>query len=201
MTDVPHPDAPKPLAPIVGGHVYPAELERVAVLADGRRVTVRPIRPDDEPILREAIAAADEETLHARFLGAPPRGDAAFRRLVDVDYRNRLALVAFGPDGAGAGVARYAGDVGQATAEVAVAIDPAWRRVGLGSLLLRELGEAAVRRGIHRFTALVLSDNRPVTAVLRASGIPYSLNFHGGTSDIVMALERPPATLTGTADG
>ena len=168
---------------------YPADLERAAVLADHRDVFIRPIRPDDAAEMRRAIATADAETLYARFLGSSPHGDAAIGRLVEVDYVNRLALVAFAPDGTGVGIARYEGEVGSDTAEVAVAVDPGWRQVGLGSLLLRELGEAAFRRGIRRFTALVLAENRSVLAVLAASGLAFSVEIHSGTSKILMRLE------------
>jgi GNAT superfamily N-acetyltransferase len=168
---------------------YPVELEHLAVLSDGREVFIRPIRPGDAAGLRRALETADYETLHARFLGSPPHGEASIRRLVEVDYVNRLALVAFGPDGTGVGVARYDRGIGSTKADVAVVVDAAWRRAGLGSLLLRELGEAALHRSIRRFTALVLADNTPVLAVLRASGLASSVEIHSGTSEIVMLLE------------
>jgi L-amino acid N-acyltransferase YncA len=168
------------------------DLEHEAVLADRRAVVIRPIRPGDAAELRRALATADGQTLHARFLGAPPHSEAAIRRLVEVDYVDRLALVAIAPDGTGVGVARYERTRGNDTAEVAVAVDPGWRRVGLGSLLLRDLGEAAVRRGIHQFSALVLADNAAVLAVLRASGLAYTLQVKHGTSEIVMWLDAQP---------
>lgn len=168
---------------------YPLDLEHQAVLDDNRRVFVRPIRPGDAAELRRALSAADDQTLHARFLGSPPRREVSIRRLVEVDYVNRLALVAFAPDGTGVGVARYEDAPGSDTAEVAVVVDAGWRRVGLGKLLLRELGEAALRRGIRRFSALVLADNTSVLAVLRASGLPFTLQVDNGTSEILMWLD------------
>lgn len=172
---------------------YPVDLEHLAVLADGREVLIRPIRPGDAVELRRALAAADHATLHARFLGSPPHDEASIRRLVEVDYVVRLALVAFASDGMGVGIARYEGKAGDDTAEVAVVVDAGWRRLGLGSLLLRELGQAALRRGIHRFTALVLAENMPVLAVLRASGLAFSVQTNRGTSEIVIWLdERGP---------
>ena len=69
--------------------------------------------------------------------------------------------------------------------------------MGLGSLLLRQLGEAALRRGIRRFTALALAENRPVLALLRASGLDFSVEIHSGTSDIVMLLEKQTPVATG----
>ena len=170
---------------------YPVDLERQAVLADGRRVEIRPIRPGDAAELRRAMSTADSATLHARFLGSPPHDDATIRRLVEVDYFSRLALVAFASDGTGVGVARYEGEPGSPTAEVAVAVHADWRRVGLGSLLLRQLGEAALARGITRFTAITQAENRPALSVLNASGLPFTLEIHEATSEIVMLLQAP----------
>jgi GNAT superfamily N-acetyltransferase len=72
---------------------------------------------------------------------------------------------------------------------VAVAVDPGWRKLGLGAVLLRELGHAALARGIHRFTALVLAENVPALGVLRASGLRFSQQISSGTSEIVMTLD------------
>lgn len=173
---------------VVASCGYPVDLEHRVVLADGRDVLIRPVRVTDAEEMRTALAHADVETLHARFLGAPPRGEAAIHRLVDLDYVHRLALGAFAPDGRGVGVARYEGEIGSRLAEVAVVVDPGWRRVGLGSQLLRDLGAAAARRNITRFTALALADNAPVLALLRASGLPFNVVIESATSRIEIDL-------------
>ncbi|MGZ4665972.1 MAG: N-acetyltransferase family protein [Frankiaceae bacterium] len=84
---------------------------------------------------------------------------------------------AFDAADVGVGVARCEGGSDGDTADSAVVVDPGWRRVELGSLLLRDLAQAALHRGITRFTALVLAENRPVLALLRASGRTCSGTF------------------------
>jgi RimJ/RimL family protein N-acetyltransferase len=150
---------------------YPPGFERVVGLADGRQVFIRPIVPADAPELDEAIRAADPDTLRRRFLGAPPK---VTPRLLDyltcVDYVQRFALVAQdATTGEGVAVARYEGS-GDGTAEVAVVVGPAWRRVGLATVLVRLLAEAARDRGIHAFSAFYLAENRPVTALIAEAG-------------------------------
>ena len=54
---------------------------------------------------------------------------------------------------AGLGSLRYEGQPGEDLVEIAIAVDPDWRRVGLGHRLLKSLGEAAATRGIHRLVA------------------------------------------------
>ena len=73
----------------------------------------------------------------------------------------------------GVGIARYEGQPGEDFAEIAVAIDPDWRRVGLGHQLVRMLGEAAARRGIRQFVALYLVGNDDVEGLVRSCGLPY----------------------------
>ena len=55
---------------------------------------------------------------------------------------------------------------GQNHAEIAFVVHPAWRRIGLGSALLRVLADAARARGIRQLTALCLQENRAMTEML-----------------------------------
>jgi hypothetical protein len=112
----------------------PPGFRRTIVLADGREVQVAPLTPAYAPELDEALRHADPDTLYRRFCGPPPRVTPALRRgLNDIDYRRRFALVARDPVGHGVAVARYQPTPDPKVAEVAVAVDPAWRRVGLAT--------------------------------------------------------------------
>ena len=88
---------------------YPQEYEQQVTLRDGRRALIRPILPSDAPELGEAIKTADPDTLHRRFLGAPPRvTPALLAHLTVVNYVRRFALVAIDTvTGRGVAVARY----------------------------------------------------------------------------------------------
>ncbi len=155
---------------------FPEDLVREVELLDGRRVLLRPIVPDDEAELRRAVTEADPETLRRRFLGGrPPYTDEDFRRLVEVDYHDRLAVVALDEDGTGVGIARYERLRDPEAAEIAVVVDPSWRHVGLATALVQLLGEGAVRNGIHRIKAEYFADNADVSDMLREAGLAYVL--------------------------
>lgn len=140
-------------------------------LDDGRRVRVRPIRPDDIDELRRAIAEADPDTLRQRFLGGrPPETDEELRRLVEVDHVRREAFVALGPHGRGVGIARYEGLADGRSAEVAVAVDPDWRGVGLATALLTRLMRAALRNGITTIRADYYAANSDVDDLMARAG-------------------------------
>jgi GNAT superfamily N-acetyltransferase len=151
---------------------YPTEYESVVPLSDGRKVLISPIVPSDAPELAEAIRNADPETLQARFLGGPPPlTEAVLTRLTNVDYVTRFALVARSKD-RGVAIARYTAETpaadGLVTAEVAVAVAPEWRRIGLATVLIEQLGRRAQECGITNLTALYFADNRPVAELARA---------------------------------
>ena len=129
-----------------------------------------PLRREDAAELGEAIRGADPATLRGRFCGTPPRvTPRLLERLTCLDYTRRFALVARDPSGHGVAIARYEATTPRA-AEIAAAVDPAWRRVGLASALVHLLAEIALTRGFDRFTALYFADNRPVALLLDAAG-------------------------------
>ena len=162
------------------------------ILRDGRIVDVRPVIPGDGAELGEAMRSADPDTLNRRFLGGPPPVTPALLKYLTVlDYRTRFALVARDRvTGRGVAIARYE-RVADGVAEVAVVVDPGWRRVGLATALVHLLGEAALARGISTFTASFLVDNQPVAALVAdAGGASFIAD---GIAHLEVALAAPGA--------
>lgn len=153
---------------------YPDEYEERVRLGDGRRVLLRPIVPTDAPELADAIRSADADTLRGRFLGGPPPlTEAVLKQLTCLDYTTRFAIVAF-YRGKGIAIGRYAmlaqapdGDEDGHVAEVAVAVTPAWRHIGLATAIVERLARRASECGITHFTALFLAENKPVEELAR----------------------------------
>ena len=86
-----------------------------------------------------------------------------------MDYRTRLALVAEQQEAGGPllhAVARYEPGEAAGTTEIAIVVEDAWQHRGLGTILLDALLAAAEARGLNRFTADVMADNRPMLRVL-----------------------------------
>lgn len=171
---------------------YPPEYERDVRLRDGRTVQIRPITPCDARELAEAIRSAEADTLRRRFLGSPPQiTPALLTHLSTVDYRNRFALIAADhTTGHGVAIARYEAMPDSGAAEVAVAVDPPWRRVGLATALVEILAQAALDRGIHTFNAYYLAQNRPVAALLHLAGDAREPEIRQGIAECAVALDR-----------
>ena len=149
---------------------YPTDLERDVTLKDGTALHLRPIRPEDAPRLIDFYDHLSRHSAYQRFFSIMKRLPPDWARLLaTVDYRTRLALVAErGPAPAPelVGVARYEPTDNPDTAEVAFVVQDGLQGQGLGAILLGHLLDAAEARGIRRFRAYVLGDNRRMLDLL-----------------------------------
>jgi ribosomal protein S18 acetylase RimI-like enzyme len=162
---------------------------RVLELSDGTKVHVRPIVPEDEPLLIEAVAAMSERSVYFRFFSPMKRlPDALAHRLAVVDYNDRFAVVGTTHKPGGkeriVGVARYDRVVGTDVAETAVAVVDEFQRRGLGSALLAILAKVASDHGIKTFTLIVLPENQQMLGLLRKMGWIHQARLTGGVYEI-----------------
>jgi acetyltransferase len=145
---------------------------------------IRPLRPDDIDRELRFLEALSPQTIYLRVQYAasePPRRD--IERLLDLDYRDRLALgaiVSAPPDDALVGVCRYARVEGTARAECAIVVADGWQGRGLGTELMRALAEAAKARGIRVLEGTTLADNRRLTEWARRFGFSTRTEPHSG---------------------
>src|SRR5437899_4413505 len=147
---------------------YLADPEQGLTLRDGASVRVRAIRPDDEPRLMALCRRLSSRTVYQRFFSARRLLPEEAHAFANVDYRQRMAVVAEvdgGQEPELVGVARY-GPSDEGTADIGLVVADGWQGLGLGSLLLEEILRAGERRGIHEFSAEVLTENRPALRLL-----------------------------------
>jgi nucleotide-binding universal stress UspA family protein/GNAT superfamily N-acetyltransferase len=165
---------------------------RTITLRDGARATLRPIAPEDKPLLAASFERLSEESRYRRFFATKNRLSAAeLDYLVDVDHEDHEAIIAIDPSsGEALGVARYIRSKDDAeVAEVAVTVADDWQRRGLGRALLERLTYRARREGVRRFSALVQSDNARALGLLADVGDTHR-EYDGGVVEIV--IELPP---------
>lgn len=150
---------------------------------------VRAIKPDDEPLLHEAVAAMSERTVYFRFFSPIKRmPDELAHRLAVVDYNDRFAIVATSHKPKGAerivGVARYDRVPGTDVAETAVAVVDEFQHRGMGSALVTLLARVAREHRIKTFTLIVLPENQQMLGLLRKMGWIHRAKLSGGVYDI-----------------
>lgn len=171
---------------------YPGEYETVANLRDHSDVIVRPIRPDDEPRVREMFYKFSEQTVYLRYHGqlkSMPHNK--LQVFCNVDYDTEMALVGiFGDEERGEiiGVGRYMTDPGKSTAEMAFVVGDDWQRKGLGTYLFRRLIDIGRHEGIRRFTADVLAENSGMLKIFHRSGMNVETTTDEGVVHVTMAV-------------
>lgn len=149
---------------------YPSRLAREHTLADGRRVTIRPIRGDDEPAARRFFDALSGESRHMRFQKwVNELGDKLLHFFTHIDYDRHMAFVCAAGEEL-VGEARYIADPDGRSCEFAIVIADAWHKSGIAGLLMAALIGAARERGFERIEGLVLAENADMLRFVRALG-------------------------------
>jgi acetyltransferase len=151
---------------------YPKKLETTSALRDGTIVRLRPIRPEDEPLLQDLAQSMSPEDRRLRYFTAMKGlGHQLAARLAQIDYDREMALVAQPADADRAlGVARFSADPDNRRAEYAVEVRGDWKGRGLGYLLMTRLIEVARGRGVGELVGEVLSENRAMLRMCRDLG-------------------------------
>jgi RimJ/RimL family protein N-acetyltransferase len=178
-----------------------ARFDRALTLATGERVRVRPIRPEDEPRLSELYDRLSRDTRYQRFFTVMRRLPLDWAHfLANVDYDRRFALVIEDLSAAVTsliGVARY--EPGDAVGpEVAFVVEDRWQGKGLGTILVRELFQAAAENGYTRFRAYVLADNRRMLELFTRHAEVLERHVQQGVVELTLAAKtyRPPRTVS-----
>ncbi len=158
-------------------HAYPEEEEVRQALPDGTTVTIRPIKPTDEPLLQDFFYSHSDETIYRRYfrpVKAMPHTTA--QTMVNVNYRERMAfLVTVGEIGLEKiiGVGRYEPEKEEGMVEVAYTVHENHRKKGLGTMLQERLEGYARRKGFKGAVGYLFEDNLGMLKTFGTKG-PYS---------------------------
>jgi GNAT superfamily N-acetyltransferase len=200
----PIPPYVEPRVPMSGPHngrsaaggVCDAAGESLA-LSDGRRLRVRPVRPDDAQQLVALFNRLSRESVRRRFFAAKhadPRQAAYFAGVDQLD-RVALAAVTDSPvpeEEAIVAVARYDRTTAD-RAEVSVLVEDPYQGRGIGRGLFHRLLKVGRARGIRAFEAVVQADNTRALRLLLSSGYGIVVNREGDLLHGILALEPGPA--------
>jgi len=165
-----------------------------ARLKDGRDVMIRPTSPADLDALRGFFAALSPEMLRLRFL-FPLREvpESTLCEFTMTDDRTHVALVAEARSAATDKLtdliaeARYIRGGQADSAELALVVADDWRRVGLGTLLIRALLRHACHSGVHRLCGDALAENTAIQGLVRLFGA--RITSHPGSNTVQLCLE------------
>ncbi len=173
---------------------YPSQWEETIALPDGMQVFVRPIRPDDEPLMRDMFYSFSERTRYLRYhaaLKSMPHNKLQVFCTVDYDTEMAIIGLAGGPgDEQVVGVGRYMTDPLKESAEVAFAVRDDFQRKGLGTYFFNRLVTIGRASGVHTFHAYVLMENSGMLKIFHRSGMIVETTSEGDVVRVTMKL--PP---------
>ncbi len=162
---------------------------------DGRTVTIRSIEESDTALLVDLWHHLSDRTRRMRFHTLPKElpPQEIWRRAAELAHLQPCRQVAVvgtirAEDGEHAvGVARLSRVTPDATvAETAVVVRDDFQHVGLGTHLLRTLGDVALTMGITQFEAWVLAENEPVLEIITKFGYPVHMETSRGETHVLL---------------
>jgi acetyltransferase len=171
---------------------YPAQYSHEWRFKDGTVVTIRPIRPEDEPLMVQFHKTLSEHSVYLRyFFSLSLSARVEHERLVRIcfaGYGRGFALVADRKDPKAGqheilGVGRFS-VINRTEAEAAVLVSDPWQGRGLGTELLASV---AREEGFRRLSGEILRDNLAVQAIFKKTG--FTLRAMDDPSTVSAALE------------
>jgi acetyltransferase len=154
-------------------HPYPVKLVSNWTMKDGNDVAIRPIRPEDEPLLITFHQKLSERSVYLRYFQpmklTQRTAHDRLTRICFIDYDREMALVAERPGSDGnpeiLAIGRLSKIHGRPEGELAaVAIDAAQHK-GLGTELYTRLIEVAREAKLKKLVSVMLPENREMRAL------------------------------------
>jgi acetyltransferase len=164
---------------------YPSQYEGTWIAQDGTEFAIRPVRPEDEPLMGPFHNELSEESVYLRYAHAVRLADRIthekLARLCFIDYAHEMALVALRTTAEGkqelVGIGHLIMDHKRNEAEFALLISDSLHGKGLGTDLLRRLVEIGRKERVGRIVGYILADNRPMLDVCRGLGFHHEHEF------------------------
>jgi len=166
---------------------YPSPYVSEWQATDGTVFTLRPIRPEDEPLVVEFHHELSERSVYLRYFH-PLKLDVrvSHQRLITkcfIDYDRELALIAEHADERGrrhiAGIARMVRNHADEGAEVAFIVADKYQNRGLGSHLLECLIAVARREGVTYLEGAMLAENYNMKDLFSRAGFRFGAPIEG----------------------
>jgi acetyltransferase len=156
---------------------YPAEYVAPWIARDHTEFVIRPVRPEDEPLMARFHAILSEDTVYERYFQvtniAFRTSHQRLRRMCFAGYDRQIALVAETKDANGqpiiTGVARLS-KFNNGEGEFALVVGDPWQGKGIGSELLRRITDIGRREGLQAIRAIILRENLRMQRVARETG-------------------------------
>ncbi len=168
---------------------FPVQYTGHCKMKNGEQVLMRPIRPEDEPLLVRLHQALSERTVYLRYFQplklSQRTAHERLTRICFVDYDREMVLVAERktPEGAPEIIAigRLSKLRSGHAAEMAVLVDDRYQGQGLGTELYRRLVAIARDEKLKAVVSTILAENREMRAICQKLGFDMEADLNDGT--------------------
>lgn len=168
---------------------YPTQYVKPWTMKNGQEVTIRPIRPEDEPLLIRLHQALSERSVYLRYFQplklSYRTAHERLTRICFIDYDREIALVVEHKTGDGSpeiiAIGRLTKLHGRNEAELAVLVDDHHQHFGMGSELYRRLVQVARDEKLERVVSIILGENLEMLAICRRLGFQLQSEMEDGT--------------------
>jgi len=176
------PEVPLEMLPKMAIRRYPTKYVSQWKLKNGLEVTIRPIRPEDEPLMVAFHETLSEQSVYYRWLHMINLTQRiAHERLTQIcfiDYDREMALIADYKDSESGkhaiiGVGRLSKLLGSNEAEFATLVSDKYQGLGLGSELLRRLIQVGRDEKLNQIVGYILPENRDMQRVSEKLGFKH----------------------------
>jgi len=173
------PDVSADQLPRLAIRPYPAQYASTWTSKTGMPVAIRPIRPEDEPLMVRFHATLSEQSVYTRYFHYIQYNRRVaherLTRLCFIDYDREMALVVEGTDPntgerAILAIGRLSKAHQSAQAEFAILVSDAYQGNGFGGELLRRLVQIGRDEKLKRIVATILGDNASMQRVSLNAG-------------------------------
>jgi len=171
---------------------YPSDLVETVMVEGVGPAIIRPIRPEDGPLIETLVERMDADDRRMRFFAPVKRlSNAQLARLTQIDYDREMAFVCESVFmGIGLlGVVRLVADPDRARAEYAITLRSDLKGLGLGRRLMVRILDYAKARGIGEVFGDVLRENHKMLDLCRALG--FAIVASPESPELVHAVLRP----------
>jgi acetyltransferase len=186
-------EVPAPLHLVISP--YPERYETWEVTPAGFRMFVRPIKPEDAPLIVELFNAMSSRSIYFRFFSPlKSLSEGMLAKFTQIDYDREIALVAMEKKDdleRIIGVVRAISDPDRKRAEFAVAVGDSWQGKGVGTRLTQLCITVAKQYGIKILGGVVLAENREMLGLARKLGFHISRAEAADQLTLTMDLNTP----------
>ena len=165
--------------------------QRHLVLGNGWRIFVRPIRPDDDLLIRDLLAHVSQQDLRLRFFDSIKEFSHQFiAKLTELDYARAMALAAIDEASSETlGVVWLYSDSIRASGEYAILLRSDLKGRGLGWALMQLIIEYAKSTGLSRIDGQILQENFVMLKMCRELGFKIKTDAEDrGLCDVTLSL-------------